>query len=117
MAHAGLAWSIGLGAVLNAGLLLRGLIRRGVYQPDGAWPLFLVRLAVGVVVLAAVLALFKHGWPYERVQAAGWHWRVLWLSAAVGSGAVAYFAALALAGFRVRDFIHRVAPSPSASNE
>ncbi|MFY9510059.1 MAG: murein biosynthesis integral membrane protein MurJ, partial [Rubrivivax sp.] len=37
---AGLALSIGLGATLNALLLLLGLLRRGVYRPAPGWPAY-----------------------------------------------------------------------------
>ena len=35
--HAGLALSIGLGALINAGWLLVGLLRRGSYKPAPGW--------------------------------------------------------------------------------
>jgi putative peptidoglycan lipid II flippase len=37
MAHAGLALSIGLGALLNAVWLLIGLLRKGSYKPQPGW--------------------------------------------------------------------------------
>ena len=37
MAHAGLALSIGLGALVNAAWLMGGLMRRGSYQPQPGW--------------------------------------------------------------------------------
>ncbi|MEZ5737975.1 MAG: murein biosynthesis integral membrane protein MurJ, partial [Burkholderiaceae bacterium] len=39
-AHAGLALSISIGASLNAGLLLAGLLRRGSYRPLAGWGRF-----------------------------------------------------------------------------
>src|SRR5690606_31484150 len=43
LAHAGLALSIGLGALLNAGLLTKTLRSRGVYHPGAGWHRFLLR--------------------------------------------------------------------------
>ncbi|RMX10414.1 murein biosynthesis integral membrane protein MurJ [Allofranklinella schreckenbergeri] len=51
LGHAGLALGIGLGSMVNASLLLVGLIRRGAYQPGPGW----VRL--GFQILAALIAL------------------------------------------------------------
>jgi putative peptidoglycan lipid II flippase len=39
LGHAGLALSIGVGAWINAGLLLAGLLRLGVYRPQPGWGL------------------------------------------------------------------------------
>ena len=40
MAHAGLALSIGLGALINAPWLLIGLLRRGSFRPGPGWLLY-----------------------------------------------------------------------------
>jgi putative peptidoglycan lipid II flippase len=105
--HAGLALSIGLGACLNAALLYRGLRRRGAYTPKPGWSAFTGRLAAGVVVMAAVL------W-WSAGPAQWWLDHGLWprvgrLAAVVAAGAAAYFAVLALLGFRPRDFSLRAA--------
>ena len=55
--HAGLALAIGLGACLNAILLYRGLRTRGIYRPQPGWPIFMLRLALALVALSAVLWL------------------------------------------------------------
>ena len=105
--HAGLALSIGLASLLNAGLLYRGLRQRGVYRPQPAWGRFWLRLAGGLVVLGTVL-WFGRGddawWLAEGGLA-----RVLRLSAVVAAGVVAYFATLLALGFRPRDFRRRAA--------
>jgi putative peptidoglycan lipid II flippase len=49
MAHAGLALSIGLGALVNALWLLVGLLRRGSYRPQPGW----ARFALQVVAASA----------------------------------------------------------------
>ncbi|WP_024301464.1 murein biosynthesis integral membrane protein MurJ [Pseudogulbenkiania sp. MAI-1] len=102
--HAGLALSIGLGACLNAGLLLYLLLKHGIYQPQPGWRSFLLRLAVAVGGMAALLmaALWLpidwHGHAWQRAA---------WLSAIIAAGAAAYFVLLFLQGFRPRDFMRR----------
>lgn len=103
--HAGLALSIGLAALLNAGLLYRGLRRRGVYMPLAGWAGFSWRIALALVVLGAVLwfgkgpeSLWLEGSAMERL---------LRLAALVAAGMFAYFATLFALGFRPRDFRKR----------
>jgi putative peptidoglycan lipid II flippase len=105
--HAGLALAIGLGACLNAALLLRGLRRRDIYQPQAGWPLFLFKLAIAVYVMAAVLWIASGSdasWLTMGAAA-----RVSHLTGLVLIGAATYFAALWLLGFRLGDFSKRAA--------
>jgi putative peptidoglycan lipid II flippase len=100
--HAGLALAIGLGACINAGLLLRGLLRREIYSPQPGWPVFLLKLAIAVYAMAAVVWLAAGpdaAWLSMRAAS-----RALQLTAVVLAGVVSYFAALGLLGFRVADF-------------
>ena len=103
--HAGLALAVGLGACLNATLLYRGLRRRGIYAPQPGWPVFLLKVAIAVYVMAAVLWIAM-GAPAEWLAAAASQRaaRLTWL---VAAGATSYFSALWLLGFRVRDFLRR----------
>jgi putative peptidoglycan lipid II flippase len=103
--HAGLALAIGLGACFNAALLFRGLRRRGIYTPQPGWAGFLFRLAVAVYVMAAVLWLVSGS--DASWMAMGGYARVASLVWMVALGAVTYFAALWLLGFRLRDFSKR----------
>jgi putative peptidoglycan lipid II flippase len=105
--HAGLALAISLGACLNAGLLLRGLRVRGIYQPQAGWGAFLLKLALAVYVMCVVLWLLAGQAP--EWLAAGALKRVGWLSLLVVAGAGAYFTTLWLCGFRLRDFNRRSA--------
>ncbi len=102
--HAALAWSISIGAILNFALLLRGLHRRGVYTPDARWFGFLARVAVALCVLAAVLWWIERDFAFAQLAPHGIVERASWLAATVGAGALAYVGALALVGFRPRDF-------------
>ncbi len=105
--HAGLALAIGLGACINAALLLRTLIRRDIYQPQAGWPVFLLKLAIAVCVMAAVLWISSDSdGAWLAMDAAA---RVSYLSGLVLLGAATYFAALWLLGFRVGDFAKRAA--------
>jgi putative peptidoglycan lipid II flippase len=107
LAHAGLALSIGLAACLNALLLFIGLRRNDTYRPQPGWALFMLKLAVALVVLGAVLWLMMgeaQSWTQGRLlQRAA---RLLLLCVA---GAASYFATLWLLGFRLRDFVMRAA--------
>jgi putative peptidoglycan lipid II flippase len=107
LAHAGLAWSIGLGALFNCALLLRGLYRRDIYRPGPEWRPFAARLAVALLGLALVLLWIDRRYPFGSFLAAGLTGRVLWLAGAVGAGALVYLALLWLSGFRPRDFVLR----------
>ncbi len=103
--HAGLALSIGLAACLNAGLLFWQLRKQQLFTPQPGWSLFLIRLIVAVVVMAAVLLAVMHWMP-------AWDQgdmliRLLRLGALVASGIAAYFGVLLLLGFRLRDFARR----------
>lgn len=103
--HAGLALSISIGACLNAGLLLRGLRRHAIYQPQPGWGVFMLKLALAVYVMGAVLWLMS-GQATDWL-AAGAFKRVAWLMLLVVAGAGAYFGTLWLTGFRLRDFNRR----------
>ena len=104
--HAGLALSIGLGALVNAGWLLVGLLRRGSYRPSPGWGRFAAQVAVGTALLTGFLwwanSFFPWvGWRTEPLQRAGAMALLL-----AGSGAI-YFAALAASGVRLRQFVTR----------
>jgi len=100
--HAGLALAIALGACLNATLLLRGLRRRSIYLPLPGWSVFLVKLAIAVFAMCAVV-WYASG-PDAAWLAMGAAERALRLSSVVILGVLAYFCALWVLGFRLRDF-------------
>ena len=103
--HAGLALSISLAACLNAGLLYWQLRRKGIYLPQPGWAKFLAKLVLAVLVMAAVLLVLMHYMP--AWEEGGMPLRLLRLGVLVAAGASAYFAVLALLGFRPRDFSRR----------
>jgi putative peptidoglycan lipid II flippase len=105
--HAGLALAIGLGACINAALLLRILIRRNIYQPQAGWPVFLCKLVIAIYVMAAILWMTPESdasWLAMGGAARAGH--LAWI---VALGAAAYFGVLWLLGFRLRDFSKRAA--------
>ncbi|MFT0849987.1 murein biosynthesis integral membrane protein MurJ [Achromobacter sp. F4_2707] len=108
LAHAGLALSIGLGATLNAGLLVYTLRKRGIYQPGQGWRSFMVRALPAQAVLAALLvAAGRHfDWIAMGSQPG---LRILWLGGMLATVGAAYFLTLWLCGFRPADFTRRAA--------
>jgi putative peptidoglycan lipid II flippase len=106
LGHAGLALSIGVGALVNAGWLLWGLRRRGSYQPGAGWIGFLWRVAFAALVLGAGLAYASHVLDWTALRATPWT-RAGWLALAIAGGAGLYFAILLLLGIRPRQFVKR----------
>jgi putative peptidoglycan lipid II flippase len=101
--HAGLALSIGLGALVNAGWLLFGLRKKGLYVPNAGWRVFLLRVGVASAVLAGALAAAA-----ARIDWIGLHAqpgvRAATMAAVLLGVAALYFAVLALLGLRPRHF-------------
>ncbi|HSH90880.1 MAG TPA: murein biosynthesis integral membrane protein MurJ [Ramlibacter sp.] len=104
--HTGLALSISLGALINAAWLLVGLMKKGSYKPVPGWGIFALQV-VGATALLAVFLLWgasNFSWTGLREHA----WQRAGLMALMLAGsAVIYFAALALAGVKLRQFVTR----------
>ncbi|AUV00777.1 murein biosynthesis integral membrane protein MurJ [Phytobacter ursingii] len=105
--HAGLSLSIGLAACLNASLLYWQLRKQNIFTPQAGWGRFLTRLIIAVLVMAAALFGMLYVMP-DWAQGNMAH-RLIRLMVVVVVGVVAYFATLALLGFRVKDFARRIA--------
>ena len=104
--HAGLALAIGIGAVINALLLLIGLVRRGSYEPSSGWMTFLMQVVAASALLAVFLmwsagAVDWTGLRTESLKRIGLMALVLIASAAI------YFVALWAAGLKVRKLLQR----------
>jgi putative peptidoglycan lipid II flippase len=99
--HAGLALAIGIGALINAGWLLIGLIRRGSYQPLPGWG----RFGLQVVFASALLAAFLW-WAASAVSWTGmrslYGQRIGLLALVLLGSAALYFSALRVTGLKVR---------------
>ena len=104
--HAGLALAIGIGALINAGWLLLGLIRRGSYQPLAGWGRFGLQVALASALLGAFL-----GWAAQMISWTGmrslYGQRIGLMALVLLASAVLYFAALRVTGLRVRSLLGR----------
>ena len=99
LGHAGLALSIGIGALVNAGWLLSGLLRLGVYKPRPGWASFLVRVTLACGALGGTLAWAARAIDWIGLQA-HWSQRAGWMALVLGGVALLYFAVLAASGLR-----------------
>ncbi len=98
--HAGLALATALSGWLHAGLLYWHLAREGVYRPSAGWRGLLLRVALAVAAMTAMLLVWVE--PLTTWGALAWHDKVLRLGALIGAGGAIYAAALLLVGLRPR---------------
>lgn len=103
-AHVGLALATTLSAFLNAGLLLRGLIRDGVFVWQSGWVTTVLRMVLANGVMIAVL-LWLVAAPEQWLAYDLWQ-RVSQMAILVCGGGVAYVAMLLLSGLRMRHLRH-----------
>ncbi len=106
LAHAGLALSIGIGALINAAWLLVGLIRKGSYIPLPGWGKFALQV-VGASALLAGFLLWSASavsWTGLRNSAGS---RIGLLALVLLASAVIYFSALMLSGLKLRKLLGR----------
>jgi putative peptidoglycan lipid II flippase len=106
LAHAGLALSIGLGALLNAAWLYVGLVKKGRYKPLPGWGLYGARVLFASLLLAGFLTYAAHqfDWLAGRQQAM---FRLGVMALVLISSAVLYFGCLRLSGLRLKSLIKR----------
>jgi putative peptidoglycan lipid II flippase len=104
--HAGLALSIGLGALINAGWLLIGLRRRASWRPAAGWGRFLLQVVAATALMAVFLmwAGAQFSWTELRAQAA---LRAALLAGLLTAAVAIYFGALWAAGVQLRQFVTR----------
>jgi hypothetical protein len=107
LGHDGLALSIGLGGLLNAGWVMVGLRRRGLWRPARDWGRFLVQVGVGCAVLSVGLAAAAGAVPWVGLQAMPML-RAGGLGGVVLAAAVVYLGTLYLCGLRVHAFARRL---------
>jgi putative peptidoglycan lipid II flippase len=100
--HAGLTLATSLGACCNAMLLYRAMRRGGTFVPTAGWTRFVLKLCVALVVLGVVL-WFAPGDDAFWLHAGLWA-KVGRLALVIILAAIAYFGALWLVGFRIKDF-------------
>jgi putative peptidoglycan lipid II flippase len=104
--HAGLALSISLGALINAGWLLYGLLRNGSYKPMPGWGRFALQVIAGSALLAVFLTWGAYGFSWTGLRGQPWQRVGLLALMLLGSAAI-YFGALAAAGLKLRQFVAR----------
>jgi putative peptidoglycan lipid II flippase len=104
--HAGLALSIGLGALVNALWLLIGLLRRGSYKPQPGWARFALQVLVATGLLAALLWVAAHQLQWVSLRQTPWL-RIGWMVVVLLTSAVLYFGALWATGVRLKAFLKR----------
>ncbi len=115
LAHAGLALSIGLAALVNAGWLLTGLRKRGSYTPAPGWWGFGLRVALASAVMGALLVAASLQIDWIGLQARS-GWRVLLMALVLTAAALTYFATLLLSGVSLRQFARRQGPANADSS-
>lgn len=106
IAHAGLALSIGLAALVNASWLLVGLLRRGAYQPAPGWLRFALQVLAAALLLAAFLMWGAQHWNWQAMRAQEWQ-RITLLAVMLLGAAVVYFGTLLLSGVKLRSLLRR----------
>jgi len=103
---AGLALSIGCGAMINAGWLMWGLWRLGSYAPQPGWMGFGLRVALASLAMGAfeLLLATRFDWvamgANEALRAAA-------MAGALAGSALIYFAVLLALGLDLRQFARR----------
>ena len=101
LAHAGLALSIGLAALVNAAWLLWGLLKQGTFAPSAGWGRLWVQVLVACAVLSAWLFFCVWYWDWTALHAMPWS-RVGLMFGVLLVSALAYFVTLRVAGFQLR---------------
>ncbi len=105
--HTGLALATSCSAFLNAGLLLRGLRRQGVYQAQPGWPLFAVRLVLASGAMGLVAGFLYYSMPdFAPLE---WWQRIINVALLCAAGILSYTAVLFALGMRPRH-LHPAAP-------
>jgi putative peptidoglycan lipid II flippase len=99
--HVGLALATSISAFMNAGWLLHGLIKEGVFRWQPGWAMMLFRLVSASITLVAVLLLIMNWLAGNWLEAGVWL-RVQWMTVLVLAGAGAYLLMLLVTGLRLR---------------
>ena len=106
LAHAGLALSIGLGAMVNALWLLVGLVRSKTLVPAPGWGRFGLQVLAASALLAVFLMWVSSAIPWVALGADKLK-RIGLLALVVPSAAAIYFVAIWVAGLNLRQFLRR----------
>jgi putative peptidoglycan lipid II flippase len=104
--HAGLALSIGVGALVNALWLLLGLLRRGSYRPQAGWGRFALQVLLATLALAVWLYVAAQQLPWLGLREQPWL-RIGHMVAVLATSALLYFGLLWVTGLRLKAFLQR----------
>jgi putative peptidoglycan lipid II flippase len=104
--HAGLALSIGLGAMLNALWLLMGLLRSKTYVPSAGWGVLSVQVLAASSLLAVFLLWSAQAVPWVALQTEIFKRIGLLAGVLIGSAAI-YFGACWASGLKLRRMLGR----------
>ncbi len=104
--HAGLALSIGVGALINAVWLLLGLLQRGSYRPQPGWWRFAVQVLLASALLAVLLVASSSMVDWLALRQSPML-RLGLLLAVLLSSALVYGGALQVMGLQWRQFLRR----------
>jgi putative peptidoglycan lipid II flippase len=96
---AGLAASIGLGALINAAWLWWGLRRCGAYQARAGWWGFALRVVLAVTAMGALLYVAQQQLPWLGLHKGE---RAAWMAGVLSAAALVYGVALTLLGVNLR---------------
>ncbi len=102
LGHTGLALATTLSAVANVGLLLRGLLREGVYRPGDGWRALLAR-GLGASIVMGLVVWWGSGETALWLTMGGWE-RILKLLGWILAGGAIYAGSLLACGIRIRHF-------------
>ncbi|HEU5282066.1 MAG TPA: murein biosynthesis integral membrane protein MurJ [Gammaproteobacteria bacterium] len=103
LAHAGIALSTSLAALINSGCLFYYLRRRSLYAPRNGWLAFSLRLLFANVIL--MIWLWAGAGSLDHWLTSGAVWRFTHLIGLLSSAVLLYFASLWLIGIRVHDLL------------
>ncbi len=107
LGHAGLALSISIGALLNAGLLYWGLRRTKRFLPHAGWLKFVTQLLAGLCLMGMWLWWAAAQFNWIGLQASHWL-RIAALLGVCAVGAALYFATVMLCGIKLKHFTRRM---------
>jgi putative peptidoglycan lipid II flippase len=103
---AGLSLSIGLAAMVNAALLLTGLMRRGTFKPEPGWGRFLLQVLVGSALLVGYLLWLGQQFDWIALRSESFK-RMALLAVTLGGAVVVYLGSIWAAGLNPRQFLRR----------
>lgn len=106
LSHAGLALSIGVGAMVNALWLLVGLVRGGTYVPLPGWGRFALQVLAASALLAVFLMWASGSFPWLALQTEKLK-RIGLLALVISCAVAIYFVAIWAAGLKLRQFLRR----------